>query len=186
MIVLGALFLLDNLGFADFGDVMSTYWPVILIIVGLSMLWRNRVVVKKKTNDGAVNPDASSWIDHTNVFGDISLEVTSQSFKGGGVSTVFGDVTVDLTRAALADGEQVLKVSGVFGDVDVKLPRDVAHCVSGATLFGELRIADQRKGGIAQQAYYVSDGYDRSAKRLRIDCSQVFGDLRVTSQPVSS
>lgn len=37
LIILGTLFLLDRIGEFDFGDMISTYWPVIFIILGLSM-----------------------------------------------------------------------------------------------------------------------------------------------------
>jgi hypothetical protein len=38
LILLGGLFLLDQMGRIHFGDVMSTYWPVIIILVGLSTM----------------------------------------------------------------------------------------------------------------------------------------------------
>ncbi|MDD8027860.1 MAG: DUF5668 domain-containing protein [Acidobacteriota bacterium] len=41
LILLGGLFLLDQMGRLDFGNVMSTYWPVILILIGLSIIIGN-------------------------------------------------------------------------------------------------------------------------------------------------
>ena len=38
LILVGVLFLLDRLGGLDFGEMISTYWPVILIILGFSIL----------------------------------------------------------------------------------------------------------------------------------------------------
>jgi predicted membrane protein len=38
LVVLGTLFLLDRVSGFDFGYLISTYWPVIFIILGLSML----------------------------------------------------------------------------------------------------------------------------------------------------
>jgi hypothetical protein len=38
LILIGGLFLLDQMDRLDFGDVMSTYWPVIIILVGLSTM----------------------------------------------------------------------------------------------------------------------------------------------------
>ncbi len=39
-LVLGAIFLMNNLGFdIDIGDLFLTYWPLILIAVGLKNLW---------------------------------------------------------------------------------------------------------------------------------------------------
>ena len=42
LVVIGGLFLLDRLGGFDFGYLISTYWPVIIMILGLSILIGNR------------------------------------------------------------------------------------------------------------------------------------------------
>ena len=41
LIVLGGLFLLGNLGLIPrLGPLIAQWWPLILIVVGLSLLWR--------------------------------------------------------------------------------------------------------------------------------------------------
>ncbi len=43
LILLGTLFLLSNLGVIPrLGPLFATWWPLILIVVGLSLLWRRR------------------------------------------------------------------------------------------------------------------------------------------------
>jgi len=42
LVILGVLFLLDQMDRLDFGYIISTYWPVILIALGLSILVGNR------------------------------------------------------------------------------------------------------------------------------------------------
>jgi len=41
LIVLGALFLLDQMDKLDFGDLVGRYWPVIFILIGISILLSN-------------------------------------------------------------------------------------------------------------------------------------------------
>ncbi len=41
LIVLGGLFLLDRMDRIDFGDLIGRYWPVVFIILGLSILLSN-------------------------------------------------------------------------------------------------------------------------------------------------
>jgi len=41
LIAVGALFLFERFGWEDFGDIVSKYWPVILILIGISMLLGN-------------------------------------------------------------------------------------------------------------------------------------------------
>jgi len=38
LIVVGAIFLAKNLGYIDFYFSMRTYWPLILILIGVSVL----------------------------------------------------------------------------------------------------------------------------------------------------
>ena len=47
LIVLGILFLLDTLGYADFAKIAQTYWPIVLIAVGAGMLLKQRRGEKK-------------------------------------------------------------------------------------------------------------------------------------------
>lgn len=44
LIVIGTLFLLNNLGLTslNLGEVIRTWWPAILIVVGISLLFKNR------------------------------------------------------------------------------------------------------------------------------------------------
>lgn len=41
LIILGSLFLFDQLGKLDFGDLVGRFWPVIFILLGLSILFSN-------------------------------------------------------------------------------------------------------------------------------------------------
>jgi predicted membrane protein len=43
LIVLGVLFLLDQMGRLDFGDLVGRYWPVIFILIGVSILLSNNL-----------------------------------------------------------------------------------------------------------------------------------------------
>ncbi|MDR7134228.1 hypothetical protein J2X06_001412 [Lysobacter niastensis] len=42
LVVIGTLFLLNNLGYTDMslGKMLMTWWPAILIVVGLGMLFK--------------------------------------------------------------------------------------------------------------------------------------------------
>ncbi len=41
LIVVGTLFLLDRMERVDFGDLVSRYWPVVFILIGISILLNN-------------------------------------------------------------------------------------------------------------------------------------------------
>jgi hypothetical protein len=59
LIVLGVLFLLDNLGLPVFGQI-SKFWPVLLIVAGFLLLWRRLTGPKPQAPAGPPQPENPS------------------------------------------------------------------------------------------------------------------------------
>jgi predicted membrane protein len=185
LVVLGVLFLLDTLEVSSFGHIVRTYWPLILIIVGIALLLKSQ---RDWMTAGASTPQAEGYhgvetsadvISESSVFGNIFVKPTSKNFRGGSISAVFGNIELNLASVELALGEQHLGVHGVFGGVRITLPKDVGLMVKGNCLFGEVTVLNQKRGGIGSEVIHKSDNYDTAEKKLNITASQVFGDLRI-------
>ncbi|HMK39159.1 MAG TPA: cell wall-active antibiotics response protein LiaF [Bacteroidota bacterium] len=185
LILAGVIFLLDSTGVVDIGDLFKTFWPLFLVLWGISMLTRGGFRRHGRTADppasaSAAGPaDASESLESSNVFGDVDIRITSPSFRGGSATTVFGDITVDCRLGGLADGEHALTVSGVFGDARVTAPPGVALEVTAHALAGDVSVMDQKKSGISAAIRYTTPGYESAPRRLRLRVSQVFGDIDV-------
>jgi predicted membrane protein len=184
LITLGVLFLLDNLGIADFGTIISTYWPLILILIGIRIFFRYGRSSTQSSPAGSVNTGATqelnaSMVNNSNVFGDVDLKINSKEFRGGSISNTFGDMNVDLSEIALAEGEQLLKLDGVFGDLHVLVPKDIEIAVTTHSVFGDVRVLGNMKSGFGQEIFYSSPNYSAASKKLRIVSNQVFGDVKV-------
>ena len=189
LIGLGVIFLLDSTGALEFGDIVRTYWPLLLVLWGLWVLTRGRRSAAPGQPAGpppGILADASATsagesLQSSNVFGDLEVRVTSPSFRGGTVSTVFGDVVVDLSPGGLAEGDHHLTVSGVFGDARLIAPRGAALEVTAHTLAGDLSVLDQTREGFSVSLQYKTPGFETATKRLHVAISQVFGDIRVSA-----
>ncbi|HEY6191527.1 MAG TPA: cell wall-active antibiotics response protein LiaF [Bacteroidota bacterium] len=223
LIIIGILILLDNLGVADFGDVMSNFWPLILVFWGLAILLRKRSIsqvpgpagypqsaaqqpgsqpggfvggetqqtepgdtgseqqgsYQPPSSAGGPNQSASELLHQSSAFGDISVNVTSTHFRGGSISTVFGGSNLDLSAAGIAEGEHELRIHGVFGESRLVLPRDAAVAISASSVFGDLMILGQRKGGISTEIQHVTPNYATATNRLKVTITRVFGSIRV-------
>jgi len=203
-ILFGVFLLLDNLGYADFSEIMHDYWPVLLILWGGFMLLRKRrspaptpappgtpppPTSSQPPPPPPPPPDASSifpggalmgeLIHQSQVFGDITSRITSQNFKGGSISTIFGDTHIDLTGAVFAEGTHELKVHSVFGNSTLLLPRDAAISVSATSVFGNLTVFGERKGGFSSEIRTSTEAYASQSRRMHISLTKVFGDTRV-------
>ncbi len=186
LITLGILFMLNNLGVADFGTIISTYWPLILILIGVRIFFRygrsstqSSASASASISTGATQELNASMINNSNVFGDVDLKINSKEFRGGSISNTFGDMNIDLSEIALAEGEQLLKLDGVFGDLHVLVPKDIEIAVTTHSVFGDVRVLGNMKSGFGQDISYSSPNYSAASKKLRIVSHQVFGDVKV-------
>lgn len=187
LILLGILFLLDRFGYLDVGKVFSTFWPLILIAIGIKLILNRNAGEARQSGPKAaseteqmVTSDAS--VRHTKVFGDVEMKIDSTDFNGGSVSTVFGDIDIDLSAAKLGNGEKILTLSGVFGDVTVNLPRNIKTSVRANVILGDIRILELKDSGLFVNRSFQSEGYESAAKKLYISASQVFGDIEIVEK----
>lgn len=185
LITLGVLLLLDKLGIAEFGDIISTYWPLILILVGLRMFFRygrsesQAGVPHDAIFSGTTQESAATTISSSNVFGDVDMKITSTDFHGGSISNVFGDMNIDLSEIQLAEGEQTLKLDGVFGDMHVLVPKNIEVYVTAHSVIGDMRVLGNVKSGFGQQISYTTPNYPGATKKLRLITNQVFGSAKI-------
>lgn len=191
LIALGTLFLFDNLGYVYAWDVVSDYWPLLIIITGLLMLIRGKrsqVAVISEASPGAARGregssigvmDSSNFISQSEVFGDIKLDITSKSFSGGSCNTVFGDIRLDLSTTELAQGEHYLRLSTVFGDVKLDVPKDMEFSVQVSSFIGEVKIKGSKRSGFLQSHAFQTPGFTSANRKLLVIISQVFGDTKI-------
>jgi hypothetical protein len=65
LIFLGVLFLLDQMNKLDFGDLVGRYWPVIFILIGISILLSNNFKTSGQSSSSLrrVPPDPAEIFD---------------------------------------------------------------------------------------------------------------------------
>jgi Domain of unknown function (DUF1707) len=103
----------------------------------------------------------------SSVFGDVELAVTTGVPER--VSTVFGDVRVDLRGLRTAAGTVHLQLGSVFGDVEVIVGEGVAAEISGRTVFGDRKV---QLAAVPRLA---------GTPRVVVTARSVFGDLKLRS-----
>jgi hypothetical protein len=122
LILLGVVFLMATLGKICWGDIWR-YWPIVLILLGLSIVFRkNPVPLPGSGRAGAASAEASVRVN--NILAGTDRRINSQEFKGGDVANILGGTKIDLLEAKLAPGDWLLTVSTVLGGVELLVPRD--------------------------------------------------------------
>ena len=103
----------------------------------------------------------------TTVFGDVKLTATTGVPER--VSTVFGDVVIDLRGLRTSADTVHLQLGSVFGDIEVVVSEGVAAEISGTTVFGD------RKTQLAAVPRLAG------TPRVVVVGRTVFGDLKLRS-----
>jgi predicted membrane protein len=122
LILLGVIFLLATLDKIDWADVWR-FWPAILILLGLSIIFRRHPVPLALSGRSAAG-SGDDTVQVNNILSGTDRRIASREFKGGDVHNILGGTKIDMLEAKLAAGDWLLTVSTVLGGVEIFVPRD--------------------------------------------------------------
>lgn len=120
IMAVGAFFLIPII-FSETFHMYNMFWPSIFIIIGIIF------ILTKRHGWGSVSsttPVGDDYIDYVNVFSGGERQIVSENFRGGKVTAIFGGNELDLTKAKLAQGINVLEIACVFGGTTIIVPDD--------------------------------------------------------------
>lgn len=127
---LGALFLLPRI-FPGIVINWSVVFPLILIAVGLYIILHRRK--KFELIKGTIKDDV---IDDVNIFGGGEKVITSNNFKGGNITAIFGGSEINLTQCKLAEGINTIDIFALFGGTTIIVPKNWNVIVNVTALLG--------------------------------------------------
>ncbi|SNS47949.1 hypothetical protein SAMN05421640_0320 [Ekhidna lutea] len=104
-------------------------WPIVLIIIGLSFIFRRKGVPRS----GSESSD--DYFDEIAIFGGSEKKFVSKNLQGGKITNIFGGSDIDLRGSTPVDGA-VIEVFTMFGGCDLKLPAEWNVKVDTTAIFG--------------------------------------------------
>jgi predicted membrane protein len=129
LIGVGAFFLIPRIWHIPF-NWHALFWPIILVFIGLLVITRRggfqRVPIEN-TNE---------YMDDVSIFGGGDKVITSQNFKGGKITAIFGGSKIDLRAATLAKGKNVIDIFAMFGGTKLIVPTNWDVKVEVSSILG--------------------------------------------------
>lgn len=121
-------------------------------------------------------------INHSRFIGDVHLGNDYWELRPMSISHFIGDTTLDLTKAQIPMGETRVYVSSFIGDVKVFVPNDIGVGIQvvSSCLIGDVKVLDQKRGGVFNQMSVETPSYADTDKRIVLVVSSFIGDVRVT------
>lgn len=176
LLLLGAISLVDGVGLLSFslGSLISSFWPLILVILGLALLREGN----RQSGDHAISPD---HIRHDSIFGDFKLTEPGWKLQHVYASTVIGDTKIDLSKAQIPEGETIIDLRAVISDIDLWVPTElpVALEVQWAG-FVTINRYGQKHDLLLRGEKFIPPEFESALKRIRVRLNLVFGDFSLT------
>ena len=181
LVILGVIFLSDTFHIIRFGRLISSWWPLILIIVGVTKLsckdskggWTLIIVgiilqlttlhivswhfigrlwpviliiigigilLKRSSSGGCCGKDftesTEDMLEFDAIFSGTEKQITSQKFRGGEISAIFGSIKLDLRNAGIAPDGCTLTADAIFGSIEIYVSPDVTVHLKGSQILG--------------------------------------------------
>lgn len=121
------------------------------------------------------------------LFNDIKRIVRASRLETEDITTIFGDVKLDLTQAQLEPGNHQLRIFTVFGDVKLRIPEWMGVTLDASMIFSDLEIetvsqnTEENPGG-----NWISENFDRAPVRVYLSISGLFGDIKLVRVPTAA
>ncbi len=146
--------------------ILPTGWqyflpPTALILFGLSLVLRSLRRKKLSLND-------EHALNHATVFGRFHYKVNSLGFKGGYLTSFFGNSVVDFTAAQLDNAHATLRCNSIFGNATIIVPQDWVVKIKTVNIFASAK--DRRS---------VADALNVKESTLIISGLSLFGSVKI-------
>ena len=149
-LIVGLLLFLETRDLIDFTLIWNLIVPIIIILIGLSLIFRNMFVKDEnkhvfKKNDGSTLA----------IFSGQELNYDNKEFNGTDLVAVFGGIDLDLRKAKLKKDISINGVA-VFGGIDIFVPEDVNVEVKSFSAFGGVESNKKKNEKDAKITIYVN------------------------------
>lgn len=121
-------------------SISKLFWPAVILFIGLSLIFGSRRRRWHPYKTGEVKDDL---IDDVSIFGGSDQKFTSQQFRGGKITNIFGGSTIDLSSAKLESGLNVVDLLCIFGGSKLIIPSEWKVKIEVTSIFGG--VSDKRK-----------------------------------------
>ena len=141
-LIIGICLLLCCRGILNFSVVLKLIVPVILIVIGLSMIFKDALKTKIKEEIKRINKRNPNTREYCSTFGEQNVDFSKEKFNGCELTAVFGGLKCDL-REAVIEENSVVNISSIFGGITVYVPEDINVKIVTTPIFGG--VSDDRK-----------------------------------------
>lgn len=150
--IIGVLLLLAFLNIINFEIMWKLLLPIVLVIIGLSIIFKN--VFNKGINENIkdLNQKMNNNDGYAATFSGQDVKFDGEEFKGTNLNAVFGGIKLDL-RKAIINNDVVINASAIFGGIDIYVPDGYKVKIKSNSIFGG--VSENKKNSVEESSYTI-------------------------------
>lgn len=132
-LVLGIVLLLCAQDILKFEVIGKLIFPAILVFIGLSLLFKDKVGKKVKEKIKTLNEEGLE--EYYATFSGQEINKAGEVFNGASLNAIFGGIDLKLQDAKIQK-DILINTTAVFGGIDIIVPSNVNVKVQSTSIFG--------------------------------------------------
>ena len=149
-LIIGACLLLGCLDVIEFEIIWKLMVPFILVMIGLSFIFKDMLNSKIKKDIKKLNKN--NLKECCACFSSQDLDFNNEEYKGSSLTAVFGGIKCNLKDAVIKE-DVVINTTSIFGGITIYVPKDVNVKVSSTSIFGG--VSDERKDKVKDSKHTI-------------------------------
>ena len=164
-LLIGIALLLGCRNILDFDLILKLAFPTILVIVGLSIIFKDTLGGKVSTEIKKLNEKRNGENSYCSIFAGQNVNFNEEKFTGADLTAVFGGIKCDL-RNVIIDSDVVINASSTFGGIEIFVPSNVKIKIKSIPIFG----------GVDNKANTKTD---ENSHTIYINSTAIFGGVEI-------
>lgn len=150
----------------NFDMVWKLALPVILIIIGISFIFKDTFDRNVSEKIKKLNENKNKDNDYCATFSSQNVNFDGEKFNGANLTAVFGGVKCDL-KNAIIENDVVINASSIFGGTEIYIPDNVKVKIKSSSIFGG--VDEKKKKAVT----------DNEAHTIYINAVCIFGGVEI-------
>ncbi|MEH7253107.1 cell wall-active antibiotics response protein LiaF [Neobacillus niacini] len=97
------------------------------------------------------------------------------------IQSGIGDTIIDLSYTVLPNGETVIFVRNIIGNINIQVPYEVEVSVHHSCIVGSTTVFENQQSQVFNQSFHLKTaGYDQAVQKVKIFTSLLVGNLEVS------
>ena len=154
-LIIGIALLLGCQKVLDFDIIWKLVLPVILVVVGISIIFKDTFSGKINEEIKKINEKKGKTTSHCAAFSGQEVKFDKELFTGTNLTATFGGIECDL-RNAIIESDVVINANAIFGGIDIFVPSNVIVKTKSTSIFGGVENKSNTSGEEGSHTIYIN------------------------------